>query len=250
MTTPEVIFIVPYRDRQTHCTFFRKHMKSVMEDFPPFYYRICFVHQRDNRPFNRGALKNIGFLAMKKAYPADYKEITFVFNDIDTMPFVKDHLHYKTTPGVVKHFYGFRFALGGVVSLLGSDFEKINGFPNFWAWGYEDNELQRRVLMHKQEMTIDRSEFYDILSQDFIHLQHGFMREANFKEKQRYGNKSLEGILDITQEKYILDEENDMIHVDYFETGTEPIHSLYATFNCMFESGIEQSKNRKMKMFF
>lgn len=242
---PEVIFIVPYRDRQTHLTFFRKHMKSIMEDFPPFYYRICFVHQRDNRPFNRGAIKNIGFLAMKKEYPENYKDITFVFNDIDTMPFEKDTIHYKTTAGVVKHFYGFQFALGGVVSIVGSDFEKINGFPNYWAWGYEDNELQRRVKLDK-DMKIDRSEFYEILCKEFIHFQHGFMREANLKEKQRFNEKSLEGLSSISLETYV--SEDDMIHVDHFDTGTVPNKSLDSTFNCMFE--VVNDQRKKMKMIF
>lgn len=243
---PEVIFIVPYRDRKTHYNFFRKHMKSVMEDFPPFYHRICFVHQRDSRPFNRGAIKNIGFLAMKKEYPENYKDITFVFNDIDTMPFEKNMLNYKTSPGVIKHFYGFKFALMSVVSILGSDFEKINGFPNFWAWGYEDNELQRRVLMHK-ELTIDRSVFFEILSQDFIHFQHGFMRDANLKEQQRYNEKSPEGLLDIVQLKYSFDVEEDMIQVDYFETGTVPHSSFYKSINVMIPP---VNETRKIKMLF
>ena len=47
--------------------------------------------------FNRGATKNIGFLAMK--YPDTYKQITFVFNDVDTIPNKKNLFNYKTRKG-------------------------------------------------------------------------------------------------------------------------------------------------------
>jgi hypothetical protein len=216
---PEIVFIVPYRDRERHRTFFRSHMKTVLEDLAEGSYRIYFVHQNDTQPFNRGAIKNIGFLAMKKEYPDDYKNITFVFNDVDVMPFEKNMLFYKTIPGVVKHFYGFNFTLGGIVSITGGDFEKINGFPNFWAWGWEDNELQSRVSK-TNGISIDRSTFFDILSKDFMHLHHGAFREVNAEEKRRFTFKTMEGIKDVVLGKYEIN--GDMIEVTSFSTGTRP----------------------------
>ena len=129
---PRIVFIVPYRNRHQQKQFFSTFQTSVMGDRDD--YEIYFSHQCDARTFNRGATKNIGFLAIKAKYPEHYKDITFVFNDIDTVPFAQI-FDYETSHGVVKHFYGFKYALGGIVSLTGADFEATNGYPNFWGWG-------------------------------------------------------------------------------------------------------------------
>jgi hypothetical protein len=166
MTVPKKIFIVPYRNRKYLKIHFDKYMEYLLEDIPKESYEIFFIHQKDNRPFNRGAIKNIGFLVMREKYPNDYKNITFVFNDIDTMPLEKNYLNYDTISGVVKHFYGFKFALGGIFSITGADFEKTGGFPNYWAWGLEDNAMQTRVL--ENNIKLDRSEFHDFLDEHIL----------------------------------------------------------------------------------
>ena len=144
---PKVVFIIPYRNRPQHKYFFSNHINTIMADSSlNDKYEVYFSHQDDSRSFNRGGTKNIGFLSVKNKYPNDYKNITFVFNDIDTMPLEKNYLNYDTISGVVKHFYGFKFALGGIFSITGADFEKTVGFPNYWAWGLEDNAMQIRVL--------------------------------------------------------------------------------------------------------
>ena len=216
--TPEIVFIIPYRDRETHKEFFLRQMEFVLENVEETSYEIYFVHQRDKQPFNRGGMRNVGFLAIKEKYPEDYQNITFVFNDIDCMPFKKDQINYKTAHGNVKHFYGYEFALGGVVSITGKDFETINGYPNFWAWGWEDNELNRRVRLNK--LHVDRSQFYDMLSKEFIHLHHGLFREINHLEKRRYDHRTTEGIKQIKLGKYTV--EGNMIQVDEFSTGSDP----------------------------
>ena len=127
---PKIVFIIPYRNRPQHKFFFSNYLSTIMDGRND--YELFFSHQCDVRSFNRGGTKNIGFLAIKAKYPNDYKDITFVFNDIDTVPF-STIFDFETVPGVVKHFYGFKYALGGIVALKGSDFEATNGYPNFWG---------------------------------------------------------------------------------------------------------------------
>ena len=137
------LFIIPFRDREAEKCVFINQMRYVLEDDD---YELIFVHQKDKRPFNRGALKNIGFIYGKTKFPKNYKNMTFIFHDVDTVPHKKGLFDYETTQGVVKHYFGFPFALGGMFAIKGSDFEKIYGFPNFWGWGFEDNKIQRKWL--------------------------------------------------------------------------------------------------------
>jgi hypothetical protein len=160
MSVPNIIFIVPYRDREAQKNMFTRMMEYVLEDVDDSEYEIYFSHQQDERPFNRGAMKNLGFIHIRNKYPNDYKNMSFVFNDVDTLPGIKNLWDYKTTYGVVKHYYGYKFALGGIISITGADFEKLNGFPNYWGWGFEDNCLQKRCS--ENNITIDRSIFYPL----------------------------------------------------------------------------------------
>ena len=214
---PKFIFIVPYRDREQHLIFFKRQMKYVLEDMDPADYKIYYLHQCDKRSFNRGAMKNIGFLAMREKYPQHYKNITFIFNDVDTMPFSKNFLNYDTVFGNIKHFYGFKHTLGGIVSIKGIDFERIHGYPNFWAWGFEDNMLYDRVL--KARLNVDRSRFFPYPDQNILHFNDGYNKPVNRAEFDRYAGKTAEGWSSIKNLKYTINEETGFIDVTYFTTG-------------------------------
>lgn len=219
MSTPQIIFIIPYRNREEQLHFFKRQIAYILEDYAEETYKIFYVHQCDERSFNRGALKNIGFLIVKDLYPETYKNITLIFNDIDTVPNRKNYLEFHTEPGIIKHYYGFVFALGGIVSINAGDFESLNGFPNFWAWGYEDNLLQARVQAKK--MTIDRSQFHKLMDPRIIHLNESIKRVVNREEYNRFVNNSKEGIVDIHDLQYAIDETTDFINVSHFETNTK-----------------------------
>jgi hypothetical protein len=216
---PKLVFIVPYRDREQQQQFFASHMKTILEDMPKTDYKIYYLHQKDERNFNRGAMRNIGFLAMKEKYPNDYHNITFVFNDVDTMPFTKNFLNYDTNFGNVKHFYGFTFALGGIVSIKGADFEKTKGYPNFWAWGYEDNLLQTRVQDAK--LIIDRSQYYPIMDKNMFQMKDGLERIVKRSEYDRFMSDTDEGFSSIKNIEYNINEDTGFIDVSNFTTAIQ-----------------------------
>ncbi len=198
---PNIIFIIPYRDRIQHRYFFDKYMKHILEDEDN--YEIYYAEQKDTMPFNRGAMKNIGFIAMKEKYKNDYKNITFVFNDIDCVPYKKNLLDYNTTKGNIKHFYGHKNILGGIISIKGEDFEKMNGYPNYWTWGYEDNILGVRAK--KKNIHIDYSVFYKINHPNILHFYHGSKRTHDISLKIVDNDN---GLSTINTYKYTIDKEN------------------------------------------
>jgi hypothetical protein len=157
---PSVIFIIPYRDRKEQRKIFEKEMKDYLEHIELDNYEFYFVCQKDKRLFNRGAMKNLGFLYIKYKYPDDYKNITLVFNDVDTLPTKESNIKFEINQGTIAHYYGWEFALGGIFTIKGGDFEKTTGFPNYWHWGCEDNSLQTRAL--KVGLKIDRTIFYHL----------------------------------------------------------------------------------------
>ena len=175
---PKIIFIIPYRNRPQQQYFFDVYIQHILEDYPPGFCKVYFVEQNNkHKKFNRGAIKNIGFLAIRDKYPNDYKNITFVFNDLDTMPYKKNILNYETKPGIIKHFYGKRFALGGIFSVNGADFEKLGGFPNYWTWGHEDVVIVKRAEKHG--IQIDRNVFFELGDPNIIQFNDEKTRDVD-----------------------------------------------------------------------
>jgi hypothetical protein len=224
MSIPNKIFIIPYRNRENQKQAFIKQMTEViLVDEPVGSYEFYFAHQCDKRPFNRGAMKNIGFLVMKMKYPRDYKNITFIFHDVDTFPSMKGMIDYNTTNGIVKHYYGYKFALGGMFSIKGADFEKCLGFPNFWGWGLEDNVIQDRCV--KVGLFIDRTQFYNMLDPKIIRVFDGYDRVISKRDTVVYKHETPDNFLSILNVKWKI--ENEFINIFHFDSGMDPDKQEY-----------------------
>lgn len=256
---PNIVFIVPYRNRPQHKYFFLNYMTQTVlksKTNKDDRIEIYFSHQHDQRTFNRGAMKNIGFLAVKKKYPDDYQNMTFVFNDVDTVPFA-NIFNYATVSGVVKHFYGFEYALGGIVAMNGADFEKVNGFPNYWGWGMEDAGLQARCNHHG--IQIDRTQFFPIGSPEILQLFDGVerlinpldMSRAQMDTSTKNASTNLNGVASISLLKYRLADgdasSNGNDCVCQVQSPEIPVFFINTTF---FQTGINFEHEKKKMMHY
>lgn len=210
----KTFFIIPYRDRENDKIKFISHMNTYLKkiDFKE-EYTFLFSHQCDKRPFNRGAIKNIGFISVKNKYPNDYKNFTFVFHDIDTLPSYDIILPYTTTHGTLKHYYGYKFALGGIFVIKGNDFELTKGFPNFWGWGFEDNTMYERCISSK--INVDRSIFFDIKDKNILNSNNDIYRIISKRDANVYKYESPDNIESIKNLKYIIEYCNNNENVCY-----------------------------------
>ena len=227
-TIPDIAIIVPYRDRERHRLAFIKIMPYILENIN---YKVFFIHQRDERPFNRGAIKNLGFKYLKLTYPKHYKTMTIVFNDIDNLPANQGQFSYNTVANTIKHFYGYEQTLGGIFAIKGEDFEKLNGFANIWTWGLEDNILMKRAL--KNKINIDRSEKVGITedNKNIISLWHGWERFISPNIQSKFTNDDgVDGIgtlYNIKMENAVqIEGEFYEVNITGFETG-ESLQSPY-----------------------
>ena len=221
------IFIIPYRKREEQKHFFTKYMDYLMEDYDKNIYDIIFAHQNNNSPFNRGAMKNIGFLYAKQKYDY-YKDIIFIFNDVDTLPHKKNLLNFNLEENEIKHYYGFYFTLGGIFAIKGKDFEKINGFPNFWGWGYEDNVILNRALENK--ININRSNFFEIGNHNILHLFDEFSKNISIKAQNDYTNKNIaDGLNTLQNINYNYNENTSMVDITTFSCLYNPNDKLVNT---------------------
>lgn len=233
---PKFVFIVPYRNREPQKIHYEVYMKYILEDYNTNDYKIFFVHQCDERPFNRGAIKNIGFIVIKNLYPKDYKNITLIFNDIDTIPSKKNLLDFDTTHGKIKHYYGFKHVLGGIFSIKGNDFEKIKGFPNLWGWGLEDNTIYNRAK--KNNLIIDYSNFYYIHDMNIINISSVNSKKLlSMQDTWYYKEDKLDDLNDIKNLKYTID--GNIINVTNFITKINFTDNHYSN---------EIIKNNKIKL--
>lgn len=248
MDIPEKIIIVPYRDREAQ----KKVFISIMpEMFEGERYRILFVHQNDKRNFNRGAMKNLGFIYTKKTWPNHYKDITIIFHDIDTLPYYKGQINYNTKKGIINHLYGFKniYALGGIFAIKGEDFEKTTGFPNFWSWGFEDNILYERMIGAK--IKCDRNNIIDAKSQypSLIQLDYNATRKVNYTIL-KYKNATLkDNYTTITNIQYDTEKIKDNIYIINVNKFNTPYNNENIILNDVYTKEIANKRHKNWRYY-
>jgi hypothetical protein len=153
--------VVPYRDRAAHLEQFVPHLRAYFaRDKADCHipYRVLVVEQEPGLPFNRGALKNIGFRLGRD--DGDYT----CFHDIDYLPLWADYSPVPCPTRIV--WYGaenrplapgrsdlimshdLETFFGAVVLTPNRAFAAVDGYSNqFWGWGCEDSDL--RLRYHK-----------------------------------------------------------------------------------------------------
>lgn len=150
--------VVPYRAREQHLAIFVQMVRAYFardkldREIP---YRVLIVEQENGLPFNRGALKNIGFVLGREA--SDYT----CFHDVDYIPVWADYSWSDAPVGIVWHGAenrpirvnrpdrGVRHDLanfyGGAALTPNDLFAQVNGYTNaHWGWGPDDLDLKHR----------------------------------------------------------------------------------------------------------
>jgi hypothetical protein len=158
---PRLSIVVPYRDRQQHLVRFVPHMVTYFERDKvdrTIPWTLTIVEQVPGKLFNRGLMRNIGFLLTEDE--ADY----FCFHDVDYLPIWADY-QYPQTPARLC-WYGAQevpidparpdevvvndrnLFFGAAVMLNKADFRRVNGYSNdYWGWSFEDIDLRMRCTI-------------------------------------------------------------------------------------------------------
>lgn len=156
-----IVVITPYRDRPRQKDTFISHMRAFLEEKGIPYIIVIAEQSDDGRPFNRGAMKNIGYLEVKKFLKAtiiDDSHVVYVNQDIDVLPKSQECIYAIPNEDTVYNPYGVKQCLAKIHMQSSKVMETSNGYPNnYWAWGLEDVCMQARAESHG--FKIDRTNF-------------------------------------------------------------------------------------------
>lgn len=158
-TNQHVAIIIPFRNREKHLPVLLRYLFPLLLKRNNIHARVFVVEQMDRHPFNRGKIKNAGYLEAMKFFPYN----CLIFHDVDLImeshriPYDCTHSPMHLSVRIDKFNYTLPYLrlFGGVQVLSTEHFQRINGMPNtFWSWGGEDDNLfyrtaRRRLRLHR-----------------------------------------------------------------------------------------------------
>jgi len=178
------VIIVPYRNRPEHLDCFLKCIPDFQAHITDLTKIIIVEQENDGLGFNRGMLKNIGFLLSG----ATGLNRVF-FHDIDWLPAsadtIQQYYNFLEKP-IVRLLSAHKATLGGVVQVSANILEKCNAFPNtIFEWGVED-----RVLFYRTQVFEKNIHDVNILPEQkgFRSLAHKSHGHAYIGDLKRYSN--------------------------------------------------------------
>lgn len=209
--------IIPYRGEYGKLDRFCGHMDYFLTEQGNKNYTMCIVEQKDDKPFNVGALYNVGYDLLKDE--CDY----FVFHDVNYIP-MENSIDYSYTTEV-QHMcsnvdsFGYKKPylewLGGAVKMTGYIFEKVNGYSNeYWGYGMEDIDMLHRLSLEevskiKRFFSIDTTKPHDI----FDVVESNALRRVNLNYMDFARTDSAALIKHTDKNKYIF---QDSFTIDFF----------------------------------
>ncbi|XP_069106743.1 beta-1,4-galactosyltransferase 6-like [Argopecten irradians] len=148
-----VAFIIPFQDRDSHLKIFMSNIVPKLQR-QQLEYTIFLVEQAPGQHFNRGMMRNIGFVEASKNDSYD----CYVFNDVDTI-IENDKNMFKCDAQSVRHLAAmvdifnytllYKQLIGGILSVTYRQFISANGYSNsIYLWGGEDDDLYDRFRKH------------------------------------------------------------------------------------------------------
>jgi len=195
---PRLKIVVPYRDREKQLSRFLPHIRDYFAE-RGIPYHIVIAAQAEGLPFNRGAIKNAGFLL---GGDADYT----CFHDVDYLPLEADYgwtdlpaglvwagaesIPVKASgqtkyikPDMTKFF-------GGAVLMPDTLFQQVDGYSNqYWGWGYEDTDLVSRFQAANITVVRHRGSFRPLHHDNEGYKADGNLNETAARNRALYLNK-------------------------------------------------------------
>jgi hypothetical protein len=197
-------FIIPYRNRKEHLDEFIKRFTDMLKD-KDIDAHFFIIHQINPKEFNRGAMKNIGFLEI----PKSRSDGLFIFHDVDTYPTYWGSIQYDTKKGEFRRpiMNSSPENLGLICCCWKEDFERTNGFANYWGWGSEDAALYFRAKL--LGITINENNMISYKDNKYIINREHYRNN----QKEHYYTDKNSKLLDL--EKYNKDTSNGLSDLEY-----------------------------------